>query len=473
MNAIFDRGVAVLAEALRNGNTTAQAATDFYLERIAQRDGTLNAFTAVTAEQARAAAVESDRRRQTGQTLGPLDGVPLGVKDNIGVDGLPNTAGIAAYRDAAPAEDAFVTAALRRAGAVILGKLNMPEGALGATTENKLFGRTENPCCAGYTPGGSSGGSGAAVAAGLLPAALGTDTMGSVRVPASYCGVYGIKPSRGLVSLRGVVPLASVYDSVGVLAPAIGDLALVLEAIAGFDRNCPHSTPPPMAWTALSKDKIELPGRHFGIPRQVDDVGVEPAVRAALDHTICVLRDHGAQVSWYTVPDWIPGQARRAALLLCEVETWVFHERARQDNPQGISPAFMAAMTYGGTTSGERLFRAMRLVEIAAYRFMRELAPFDAVLMPTTPQRAFRHVDPIPLNLPDLTSIANFAGLPAVSLPVHFANSPLPASMQLVGRGFGEAFLLDLAGAVDCALRAVSAPYDPGEDRSVNQMSAI
>ena len=212
----------------------AVAVTEAYLERIARINPRILAFTALDIDNARAAAAESAVRIARGEPR-PLEGVPFGIKANIDIEGLATTAGVAARRDDVATSDAAVVTRLRDAGAVILGHLNMHEAALGATTDNPAYGRTENPHRIGRTPGGSSGGSGAAVAAGLCAAALGTDTMGSVRIPAAYNGVYGLKPTHGLVPDDGLVFLARRLDSIGPLARSVADLAAVMAVLAPLD----------------------------------------------------------------------------------------------------------------------------------------------------------------------------------------------------------------------------------------------
>ena len=239
----FPQGVAALSRELQLGRISAVEATQYYLARIDALDDRLNSFITVAAEQALAQAAIADTRRANGKRLGPLDGIPIALKDNIDLVDMPTTAGVAARRQHKAPADAAVTANLRDAGVVFLGKTNMHEAALGATTDNPSFGRCHNPHRYNYTPGGSSGGSAAAVTAGLCAAALGTDTLGSVRIPASYCGNFGYKPSDGLVSKRGIVPLSWTLDQVGLLAPRAEDLWLMLMAMSGFDPACPDSRP--------------------------------------------------------------------------------------------------------------------------------------------------------------------------------------------------------------------------------------
>jgi aspartyl-tRNA(Asn)/glutamyl-tRNA(Gln) amidotransferase subunit A len=257
---IHQLGVVALLDAYRAGRVSVVAAIDHYLERIARFDPDLKAFTHVDAAGARAAAQDSARRWDDG-TARPLEGVPIAVKANIDVAGLPVHGGIGALRHRFAAQDAEVITRLKSAGAVILGMLNMHEAALGATTDNAFFGICQNPHKAGYTPGGSSGGSGAAVAAGLCAAALGTDTLGSVRIPAAYCGVSGLKPTNGLVSNQGLILLVGRLDCIGPLARSVEDAGAVLAVMADL----------PEAGTI----------HRIATLSSTDSVDQDPAVRAA------------------------------------------------------------------------------------------------------------------------------------------------------------------------------------------------
>ena len=236
---ICSAGVVELAQLLDKKSVTALEATKHYLERIHRHDNKLNAFIEVTDALALEQAEQSDARRASGKTLGPLDGVPIAIKDNIDIAGIATTAGLEARRGRIAKHDASCITNLRAAGAVFLGKTNMHEVALGGITDNAAYGRCHNPHKQDWTPGGSSGGSGAAVSAGLCAGALGTDTLGSVRIPASYSGTTGIKPTYGLVSMRGVVPLCLTLDHVGPIARSVRDLSALLRVLAHFDASDP------------------------------------------------------------------------------------------------------------------------------------------------------------------------------------------------------------------------------------------
>jgi aspartyl-tRNA(Asn)/glutamyl-tRNA(Gln) amidotransferase subunit A len=407
-----------------------------FLDRIAQQDGAIGAFWQVDAAGALATTPS-----------GPLAGLALGVKDNVDVAGLRTTAGIAAFRDRLASADAPCVAALRQAGAVILGKLAMHEGALGATTDTPGFGRCMNPLREGFTPGGSSGGSGAAVAAGFVDLAIGTDTMGSVRIPAAYCGVVGLKPTRGLIGRSGVVPLSPALDTVGMLATTPRLAARGLEAMVAEDPGDPAWRPAPAGWHALPRTPPDLSRLRIGLPEPVLAAEMEPELRAAWAVAAAHLRAEGAVVEPVAMPAWHPTQARRAGLLLVEAEAAALHE-ALIDNPDAATPGFRAALAYGRDAGTLRLMRALFRLEEVTAAALRALDRYDALLMPTAPQRAFAHGTPAPVDQADFTALANFAGLPSIALPWPATDGGLPASVQLVGRPHAEALLVGLAEAL-------------------------
>jgi aspartyl-tRNA(Asn)/glutamyl-tRNA(Gln) amidotransferase subunit A len=376
---------------------------------------------------------------------GPLNGLTLAVKDNVDVAGMPTTAGIAAFAGRMAERDAPCVAGLRAAGVRILGKVAMHEGALGATTDTPRL--CHNPLRHGFTPGGSSGGSGAAIAAGLADLAIGTDTMGSVRIPAAYCGVVGLKPTAGLVSRRGVVPLSPALDHVGMLAPTARLAAQGLEAMVADDPADPASRPAPAGWRALPAAPIAPGGLRIGLPQPVSAAPMEPAIRAAWQEAAARLRDLGAIVTPLPMPRWAPTPARRAGLLLIEAEAAALHE-ALIDDPAAASAGFRAALDYGRKLDGIRLARALFRLAEARAAALRALDAVDALLLPTAPQRAFAHGTPPPADQADFTALANIAGLPAIALPWPADDGGLPCSVQLIGRPHAEALLVGLAAAL-------------------------
>ena len=426
-------GVVGLVRAFQQGALTPTDAARAYVSRIRRYDGKLNAYRVPASDLADEAAA-STRRWRAGLPKGPLDGVPIAVKSNIAVRGLPHDAGIGAFRNRPAEADAEAVRRLRASGALILGTLNMEEGALGAKTDNPWFGPTFNPWREGYTPGGSSGGSGAAVAAGLCAAALGTDTMGSVRIPASYCGVTGLKPPRGAVPDEGLVPLSPTLDTIGPLARSVADVGAVYGMIAG--------------------EAVQAPG---AVTVKVAAALASSAALAATERAADALRQSGLDVGPAALPDDLFGPVRRAGLLVTEAEGHAALGAAMAADPDGFSAFLTKMLTYGATAPQERVEAARAALAAAEDAFARSGA--DVLLLPTTPTPAFAmnedHADQA-----DLTAFANAAGLAAVSVPFGLADG-LPVGVQAVGRTVGA--VLAVAARIEAAAPPLGLPpgYEP------------
>jgi len=404
----------------------ALALVEFCLGEIAALNPGLNAFVSVDAEGARAGANASDERRRRGAPLGALDGVPLAVKDNIDVAGMTAAAGIAALASRRPPRDAACIARLRAQGAVFLGKTLMDEAALGAAGDNPRFGRCHNPRRHGYTAGGSSSGSAAAVAAGLCTAALGTDTLGSVRIPAAYCGVVGYVPSAGWIAAEGVMPLAPSLDRVGVLARSVADAACVAMALS----DAVHLAPAPDA--------------TIGVLRGLEPI-VPAEILAAVAETARALVRPGRRIVEIDAAGFDWTGTRRAAFLRTEVEGARVHAALLDDASAEISPALREALEFGRRASADRLERAAGLVERARAAFLGLLARCEVLLLPTTPQVAFSFDAAAPSSQGDLTAPASIAGLPALSLPAGETAGGLPIGAQLVAAHGRDALVLGVA----------------------------
>lgn len=420
-----------MIEALASGAATAEGLARAALARIAERDGNIRAFITVDATGALNAAQASDVRRAAGKSLGPLDGVPVALKDNLDVAGLPTTDGTRHWASRIAGADSWVAALLKSAGAVILGKLNMHEGALGATTDNPFWGRSDNPAAPGHTPGGSSGGSAAAIAAAYVPIAIGTDTMGSVRIPSAYCGLWGLKPTPGRIPTTGLNHLSTTLDTIGPLAATAEDLTL--------------------AWTALTGDVVTmagLKGATFGIPDEIAAVAIEPDVAAAFDALCTRLVAAGARLVPVSIAGWEPGTLRRAGLLVAEAEAGASIGVEMDADPQGFSEAFRALIAYGRAAPPERIAGARAQLAAAEHAVANALHGLDALLLPTTPQRAFPHGAPVPANQADFTALANAARVPALAFPVAGPDDLRPASAQIIGLPGAEARLIALAAAM-------------------------
>ena len=400
------------------------------LGRIAKRNDALKLVTTLDAEGARAEAAASDLRRAAGKPLSPLDGLLVGIKDNIAVQCLPWTAGLDGWRKRIAGRDATVITRLRVAGAVIVGMLNMHEAALGATTDNQAYGRAANPLDPARTPGGSSGGSAGAVAAGFVEAALGTDTMGSVRIPAAYCGTFGLKPTEDSVPGDGLTDLSPSLDTIGPLATSPDLLNAVFELI---------SNPKAKLRTALAT----VGDLRVGIPREISTVEIEPAVAEGLNLARRALERQGARVEDISLVGWNPGNARRGGLLLVEAEGAVALAELRQVSG-AMTDALREMLDYGASLPSEQLVEALARIRSARRAARRALRDVNVLLMPTAPQIAFRHEGPVPTNQADFSALANLSGLPALSMPV-LGTGAMPAAIQLVGPDWSERALAGLA----------------------------
>ncbi len=422
-------GVRDAAEALNRGEVSSLALIDACLERIAARNESINAFVHVAAAQSRDEAARSDARRRDGSVLSALDGVPIAIKDNIDVDGQPTTNG--SGMSWMPATAAGVATALRARGLVPIGKTNMHEGALGATTDNPHHGRTDNPVVPGSTPGGSSGGSAAAVASGMCPVAIGTDTMGSVRLPAAYCGIVGFKPSRIFWPLTGVIPLAAGLDTTGPLARSVGDIAMLMDV--------------PLA----SRDLDSL---VFATIENFDDDQIDVGMRSIFDDVQRLLQEAGVALRRVKLPGYNPTTARRAGLLVSEVEAWVEFEDWISRHPEAFSAEFKRLLDYGADVSASRYVKARREITRIGTAFAGLFDSVDAIVSLTTPQTAFPSAAPVPATQADFTAPANFADCPAISIPAHRRASSCPVGLQLMAAPGRDAILLGLAAAVEAIL---------------------
>ena len=435
MTDIHRLAIADLTAAYTRGVLTPRTVVEHYLARIDAYDPTLRAYTHVDRERVLAAADESGRRLAAGAPA-PLEGVPIAVKANIDVEGLPTHAGVASRRNAVAGKDAEVVTRLRTAGAIILGNLNMHEAALGATTDNEAYGVAMNPHRIGHTPGGSSGGSGAAVTAGLCVAALGTDTLGSIRIPAAYNGIYGLKPTHGLVPADGVVALAARLDTVGPLARSIADLRAVMSGMA-----------PLGAAEAVAKvARLAV----------VDGHEVEPAVHRGYQLAADLLEGLGLKLQRYATPDIDLSKTRVAGYVEAAREVRV-HFPEIEHEPDSFSERLRRHLGFAAAFDDDAVTQGRAVLDAAANRLHAVLLDAEAILMPTTPEAAFAHGD-APITQADFTGLANFAGLPALSIPAGWTDDGLPVGVQIVGRAGAEAALLDLGARLDKALNAYRPP---------------
>lgn len=415
-------------------------------DAVGTGDDAVNAFVHLAIDAAIAAARDLDARAAIGLGGGSLAGVPVAVSDNIDVAGMPCANGLGALAERMPRHDAGAVAALRDAGAVIPGKTNLHEGSLGFTTDNPHFGRTHHPLRKGYSPGGAAGGAAAAVAAGFCQAGLATDTLGSVLLPASCCGVVGMSPTRGRVSRVGVVPLSPTLDSIGVFGRCVDDVTALVAALAGYDGEDEQSAHAPAG------DRIE-PGPDTGLPPRLlylDVRGrVDDAIEEALAQALDALRHIGIPVEALRVEESELARVRRAALMVCEAEAYVAHRQLLVRS--GVSATFRALLEFGAGKPSDRIEEARAELRTAR-RFWREAVGDGAILLPAATQRAFDFDAPVPEDLADYAIPAGVAGLPAIVVPMDTGEDAWPVGVQLLGPAFGETRLAALARRLESAL---------------------
>ena len=439
-----------LSAMLDAGDADAEVLTRILLDRIHGKGRVLNCYITLCEETALAEARAAAARAAAKRRCGALDEIPVAVKDNIDVAGVPTSNGFGGPAWRIPGEDSEIVRRLRAAGAVILGKLNMHEGALGATTDNPHHGRTINPYRAGHSPGGSSGGSAAAVAAGLCCAALGTDTGGSVRIPAAYCGVVGLKPSFGLISTCGVVPLSYRLDHAGPLTRTVADAAIMLGVLAGFDPRCPESRHGP-DFRPNGTGPVRLDGMRLGIIRNFSADVHEAAVRRAFDQALQQLSSLGATTRLVDLPSYDVVQGRRAGFVRVEAEAAFIHGPLYDREPERFSPEMRRYLDYGRDLAALRLLAADRRIDVAAFELAQCFQDVDAIVSPTTPQAAPAFDGPAPDSAGNFCILANFAGLPAISVPMGATEQALPLGLQIIGPLHEEARVLRIAASYEAA----------------------
>lgn len=417
-----------------------------HLARIEKYDRRLNCFITLTAEQALVQARVAEKEIRRGDYRGLLHGIPITLKDLFETEGIQTTAGSLFYRDFVPTEDAFVVQKLKAAGAILIGKVNMHEIALGVTTNNPHFGACHNPWELDRSPGGSSGGSAAAVAARFCMGSLGSDTGGSIRIPASLCGVVGLKPTYGRVSLRGVIPLSWSLDHVGPLARTASDAAVLLRTIAGYDPQDPVSVDIPLP-DYLVELEGGISGWHLALAADEFFSKADPEVLRAVHTAAEVFSSLGARVEEVEVPHGF--EAAQANGLIVTSEAAAYHRERLYIHPEMFGTDVRQRLETGAAYTSTEYALARR----SGVEFRRQLehllANYDLLLIPATPIAA------PPLEGPDaveqariltrFTAPFNLSGLPAISIPCGFTESGLPIGLQLVARPWAEAMLLRAA----------------------------
>ncbi|MEM9812582.1 MAG: amidase [Pseudomonadota bacterium] len=449
-----DLSIAEAGAALRSGTTTSRALTEATLARIEAADGALNSFITVTGESALAAAEAADADFANGVDRGPMQGIPYALKDIYMTAGIRTTCHSKLLVDHVPTEDCVVAAKFKAGGAVMVGKTATHEFAFGGPSFDLPFPPARNPWNLDHIPGGSSSGSGAAVAAGLVRMAMGSDTGGSIRGPAAYCGTVGLKPTYGLVSRRGIFPLSFTLDHAGPLSWSVEDSALTLSVIAGFDPEDPASANPPPS-DYLSDLKSGIDGTRIAVPRHFFEgaEGLDDEALAAFDAAVATLRANGAVVDVVTLPEFELFNAAGRVIILAE--SFAIHEQDLRSRPLDFGRLTHARMVLGATLSAADLTQAFRVRrKLAAAVNQDILGRYDAIVTASSLGPAGRF-DEIPTEtLPAhamQTMPFNVTGNPAMSIPTGFTSGGLPLSMQIVGKPFAEADVLRIGHAFETA----------------------
>jgi len=462
---------AELGRAIKTGETTAVEAMELVLEQAGRTEKEYNCYVTLDRERALAKAAAVQKKIEDGDLSGPLAGVPVAVKDNLCTEGMLTTCASKILENFVPTYSAEAVRNLERAGAVLIGKTNMDEFAMGSTTETSFYGPTKNPYHVEHVPGGSSGGSAAAVAAGECFFALGSDTGGSIRQPASYCGVVGMKPTYGTVSRYGLIAYGSSLDQIGPLTKSVEDCALVLEAVASYDVK--DSTSVRREDTDFTSALIkDVKGMRIGIPRDYFGEGLDPEVRAAVLAAAQALKAEGAVLEEfdlglveYAVPTYYTIAAAEASSNLERFDGIKYGYRARE--AEGLHQMYKKTRSQGfGSEVKRRIMlgsfvlssgyydayylKALRVRAMIKKAFDDAFESYDCILGPVAPTTAPKLgkslSDPLRMYLGDIYTISvNLAGLPAISLPCGIDRKGLPVGLQLIGNCFGEKKLLRAA----------------------------
>ncbi len=470
---------AAIGAAVRSGERTARSVVEAHLAQIRARETDIHAFNLVLADEALAAADAVDAMVAAGDDPGPLAGVPVALKDNLCTRGIPTTCSSKILEGWRPPYDATVVERLRRAGAIAIGKTNLDEFAMGSSTENSAFGPTRNPHDLTRVPGGSSGGSAAAVAAGFAPVALGSDTGGSIRQPASLCGVVGVKPTYGAVSRYGLVAFASSLDQIGPFTTTVRDAALLMEIISGHDPLDSTSIPePPLSLVDVLDRGVE--GLRIGIIGELAGEGIAPDVLARLHEAAAVLEKAGATVDTATVPAAVYGLSAYYLIAPAEASS----NLARYDGVRygvrvdaanttdmmelsrtaGFGPEVKRRIMLGTYALSAGYYdayygKAQRVRTLIINDFAKAYERFDLLLSPTSPTTAFelgaKTADPLTMYLNDICTIpSNLAGQPAMSVPFGVGDDGMPIGVQLLGPLQSEATMFRAAAVLEHAMEA-------------------
>jgi len=472
--------ISAIRSAIAAGETTATAVAESTLARIAETDPRIHAFLSVDRDFALAHAARIDESVAKRETLPPLAGVPIGIKDVLTLEGMPATAGSKILEGYRPPYTATAVRKLADAGAVFPGKLNCDEFAMGSSNENSAYGPVHNPHALDRVPGGSSGGSAAAVAAGMVVATLGTDTGGSIRQPASFCGVVGVLPTYGRVSRYGLIAFASSLDRIGPFAANVRDAAVVLGVIAGHDPLDATSSPLPVPDYTADLDK-GVSGMRIGVPAEYFAEGLDPEVRSAIEGGIEKLRAAGAEIrpislphTRYAIPAYYVIATAEASSNLARFDGVRYGLRAPQSDTLATMYRRTRDLGFGAEVKRRILLgtyvlshgyydayyrKAQQVRRLLTEDFLAAFREVDAIVTPTAPTPAFRigekSDDPVAMYLADIYTVtASLAGICGVSVPCGESRGGLPIGMQILGKHFDEASILRVGEAVERSMLA-------------------
>ena len=469
--------IAALQAAIVSGATKATELAEYYYARIAAHNPLLNVYLSLTRERALEQAGVVDAIAAKGDSLGPLAGIPIGIKDVLVMQGAPATAGSKILGGYYPPYDATAVQRLQAAGAILLGKINCDEFAMGSSNENSAYGAVRNPVDTERVPGGSSGGSAAAVAANLAVATLGSDTGGSIRQPASFCGVVGVLPTYGRVSRYGLIAFASSLDRVGPFAGNVRDAAKVLGVIAGHDERDATSSRLPVADYVADSEK-DVRGLRIGVPAEYFSDGLDAEVRAAIETGIDALRAAGCEIkpirlkhTKYAIPTYYLVATAEASANLARFDGVRYGYRSPQST--NLSSMYRLSREEGfGAEVKRRILlgtyalsagyydayykKAQQVRRLLAEEFLTAFGEVDAIVTPTAPTAAFKlgekTDDPLAMYLADIYTVtASLAGICGVTVPCGATSAGLPIGMQVLGPHFGEGMAFRVARAVEAA----------------------
>ncbi len=462
-------------DSIADGQTTATALAEMHYRRIAEEDGRINSYLALARERAMAQATKIDAMAQRGEGLPPLAGVPVGIKDVLVMRGTPATAGSKILKGYLPPYDATAVTRLEAAGAVLLGKLNCDEFAMGSSNENSAYGPVRNPRALDRVPGGSSGGSAAAVAADFAVATLGTDTGGSIRQPAAFCGVVGVLPTYGRVSRYGLIAFASSLDRVGPFTKNVKDAATMLEVLAGHDAmDATSSDRPAEDYVAGLEQPVE--GLRVGVPSEYFGEGLDPEIRAAIEKVLdglktagCVVRPVSLPHTKYAIPTYyVIATAEASSNLsrfdgvrfgLRDAEAKTLADMYRKTRDKGFGTEVKRRILLGTYALSAGYYdayykKAQQVRTLLTRDFLSAFNEVDVLVAPMTPTPAFKlgekTDDPVKMYLEDIYSVAaSLAGICGISVPCGETEGSLPIGVQIMGRHFDEKTMLRVAKAVE------------------------